>query len=134
MKKSLFLLTVLICLSFIGCKNKTEQKEATELKEKITVAYFHGERRCETCIAVGNIAKLTVEENYKDNKDVAFKDINIDLDENEALAEKYEIAGSALLIIVDGKAEDITGFAFKNALTQQELLKDKIKGIVNKSL
>lgn len=134
MKISNSIIIVIICLSILGCKSKKEQNEGVELKEKITVAYFHGERRCETCIAVGDLAKLTVEEFYKDNKDVAFKDINIEEKANEAIADKYEIAGSALLIIVDGKAEDITGFAFKNAITKPEMVKSRIQEIVNKSL
>lgn len=64
--------TVIIILIFISCGVKDKKNNNYEFKEKITVAYFHGERRCETCIAVGNPAKITVEENYKNNKDVCF--------------------------------------------------------------
>ncbi len=121
-------------LGIHSCKNKTNNSvETEEFKEKITITYFHGERRCKTCIAVGDVAKLTYEENYKDNKDIAFKDINIDDKANEKIAEKYEIAGSALLIIINGKAEDITGMAFQNAVNNPEVLKEKIEEIVNKS-
>ncbi len=134
MKALKLIATTIIILIFLSCGVKDKKNNNYEFKEKITVAYFHGERRCETCIAVGNLAKITVEENYKDNKDVVFRDINIDEKENEAIAEKYEIAGSALLIIVDGKAEDITGFAFKNAIINPDIIKEKIKDIVNKAI
>ena len=132
MKKLNLVLTLIVVLAISSCSNSTKKAKVVEFKEKVIVAYFHGERRCETCIAVGDLAKLTVEENFKDNKDVAFKEINIELDENKAIAEKYEIAGSAMLIIVDGKAEDITGFAFQNALNKPELLKDRIIELVDK--
>jgi hypothetical protein len=134
MKKLNLVLTLIVVLAISSCSNSTKKAKVVEFKEKVIVAYFHGERRCETCIAVGDLAKLTVEENFKDNKDVAFKEINIELDENKAIAEKYEIAGSAMLIIVDGKAEDITGFAFQNALNKPELLKDRIIELVEKGL
>jgi len=136
MKELILIVSVLtMVLGIHSCKNRNNNlEESVEFKEKITIAYFHGERRCKTCVAVGDIAKLTYEENYKDNKDIAFKDINIDDNANEGIAEKYEIAGSALLIIVDGKAEDITGMAFQNALTNPEVFKEKIIEIVNSGL
>ncbi|PLX08752.1 MAG: hypothetical protein C0596_05465 [Marinilabiliales bacterium] len=135
MKKIVLIISVMTMIVGIQyCKNKSNKSETVEFKEKITIAYFHGERRCKTCVAVGDVAKLTYEENYKDNDDVAFKDINIDEEANQGIAEKYEIAGSALLIIVDGKAEDITGMAFQNAITDQKVLKKKIIEIVDPNL
>ncbi|MDD3741777.1 MAG: nitrophenyl compound nitroreductase subunit ArsF family protein [Bacteroidales bacterium] len=136
MKKIILIISALAMIfSIQSCKNSNNNKEeSVEFKEKITIAYFHGERRCKTCVAVGDVAKLTYEENYKNNKDIAFKEINIDEKANAGIAEKYEIAGSALLIIVDGKAEDITGMAFQNALSNPNVLEEKIIEIVNSGL
>jgi len=134
MKQTNLILALIICLSAFSCKNKTDNSGAVELNEKVTVAYFHGEQRCKTCVAVGEIAEETVLTLFKDNKDVAFKEIDISKKENEAIADKYEIVGSALLIIVDGKAEDITGFAFANAIDDPAALKERIASIVNNSL
>ena len=136
MKKIFLIISALAMIfSIQSCKNSNNNKEETvEFKEKITIVYFHGERRCKTCVAVGDVAKLTYEENFKDNKDIAFKEINIDEKANVEIAEKYEIAGSALLIIVDGKAEDITGMAFQNALSNPNVLEERIIEIVNSGL
>ncbi len=120
-------LLVILVLSSCGTKTKTNNNnESSEIKAKVKVMYFHGERRCPTCIAVGNVAKQTVEEKYANNQDVVFKDINIDEKENEAIATKYEIAGSSLVIDANGRVENITGMAFQNAKTNPELLKAKI--------
>ncbi len=76
--------------------------------EKIQVFLFHSTQRCPSCIAIGKFAKETVEQNFapelKSGK-IEFKEINIDLPENEALASKFQATGSALFInpIIDGK-------------------------------
>ena len=76
--------------------------------EKIQVFLFHSTQRCSSCIAIGKFAKETVEQNFPEefkSGKIEFKEINIDLPENEALASKFQATGSALFInpIVDGK-------------------------------
>ena len=136
MKKIALIISILAIIFVIqSCKNGNNKTgNSVEFNEKITIAYFHSERRCKTCVAVGDVAKNTYKENFKDNKDIAFKEINIDDKANDEIAEKYEIAGSALLIIVDGKAEDITGMAFQNALSNPNVLEEKIIELVNSEL
>lgn len=136
MKKIALIISILALIIVIqSCKNgNNKTANSVEFNEKITIAYFHSERRCKTCVAVGDVAKNTYEENFKDNKDIAFKEINTDDKANDEITEKYEIAGSALLIIVDGKAEDITGMAFQNALSNPNVLEEKIIELVNSGL
>jgi hypothetical protein len=136
MKKIALIISMLAMIFVIqSCKNGNNKTgNSVEFNEKITIAYFHSERRCKTCVAVGDVAKATYEENFKSNEDVAFIEINIDDKANDDIAEKYEIAGSSLLIIIDGKAEDITGMAFQNALSNPNVLEEKIIQLVNSGL
>lgn len=130
----------LVAFSLVSCQPKetdTNLENNTELSQEmseILLIYFHGDRRCPTCIAVGEVAEQTYFENFSDNEKVQFLEINIDLQENAAIAEKYEIAGSALILDIQGKVEDITSFAFQNAKSNPELLKNKIIEFVNSGL
>ncbi|HCO66995.1 MAG TPA: hypothetical protein DIT04_04445, partial [Dysgonomonas sp.] len=75
MNKSILIL--LLAVLFIACGNKTENKqtESQEQEQTVTTAdasvvnvyYFHGKQRCKTCIAIENVTKNAVAENYKDN-------------------------------------------------------------------
>lgn len=130
----------LIAFSLVSCQpketdaNLENKAEVSQAMSEILLIYFHGDRRCPTCIAVGEIAEQTYFENFSDNEKVQFLEINIDLQENEAIAEKYEIAGSALILDIHGKVEDITSFAFQNAKSNPELLKNKIIELVKSGL
>lgn len=80
----------------------------TKPADKIQVFLFHNTERCYSCITIGKFAKKTVEKNFpnelKSGK-IEFKEVNIDLPENEELATKFRAAGSSLFInpIIDGK-------------------------------
>lgn len=131
-------LGIIIFIVIVSCKNSSDKEskinDEISFNKKASIVYFHGKRRCPTCISVGNIAKSTYEELYKENKDVEFYEINIDEEKNMKIAEKYEVVGSALIIIGKDNFEDITGYAFKNATNNPDLLKEKIKELVNKYL
>ncbi|MCX6720378.1 MAG: nitrophenyl compound nitroreductase subunit ArsF family protein [Candidatus Staskawiczbacteria bacterium] len=75
---------------------------------KVQVFLFHATQRCPTCISIGRLAKATVEERFAEqlkSGKIEFREINIDLPENKALAEKFQATGSALYInsIKDGQ-------------------------------
>lgn len=119
MKKVIFILS--LTLIFTGCSN-SEVKEQTDSSnqknlvseteqppmsnivtapEKIEVFLFHRTVRCSTCIAIGKLSERTVQEKFAEEAKsgkIIFKEINIDLPENKALAEKFQAAGSALYI------------------------------------
>ncbi len=75
---------------------------------KVQVFLFHATQRCPTCIRIGKLAEATVKERFagqlKSGK-IEFREINIDLPENKALAEKFQAGGSALFInaVKDGQ-------------------------------
>jgi hypothetical protein len=103
--------------------------------DKVEVFLFHATRRCYTCTTVGRIAGEVVQESYQPEVlegKLVFREINIDLVENQALAEKFEAGGSALFVnrIRDGQ-DDIEEEAQVWRLTDDEAalksyLKDRI--------
>lgn len=98
---------------------KTEQQERTD---GVEVLYFHGKQRCPTCKAIEDETQRLVEAKYARQLEegaLAFK--SVDITEDEALADKYEVTWSSLIVVDydEGKetAENMTEFAFANART-----------------
>lgn len=87
-----------------------------EKKAELIVYYFHGSRRCKTCLGIERVARNVIKEQYGKDKSIVFRAINIEEEENAALAEKYEIGGSSLLVCRGEKTEDLTAKAFQYAL------------------
>lgn len=75
--------------------------------ERVEVYHFHGNQQCASCIAVGDLAEKTVNENFKAelaSGRLVFAHVNYDLPENAALAAKYGVTGSSLWLgIYDSK-------------------------------
>ncbi len=142
MNKSI--LIVLLTVFFTACGNKTENKQAENSTQEQTVAtadasvinvyYFHGKQRCKTCIAIENVTKNAITENYKDNPKVKYTEVNIDESTNKDLVEKYEIAFSSLLIAKGENSTDLTEQAFANAVNSPDVLTNQIKEEVNKRI
>ncbi len=87
-----------------------------EKKAELIVYYFHTSRRCKTCLGIERVARSVIKEQYGEDKSIVFRAVNIEEEENAALAEKYEIAGSSLLVCRGEKTEDLTAKAFQYAL------------------
>jgi len=142
MKKYFVLFAIAFFSVSIGsCSNnkvngneKTPQGVSSNSAKSIQILYFHGDRRCPTCIKVGEVSQNLISTKYAENSSVEFKDINIDQDENKALAEKYQVTGSSLLIDVDGEVKNITIDAFKFAKTDAAKLEAIITDIIEKGL
>lgn len=109
-------------------KTESEQSQDIQQAEKktVTVYYFHGDRRCTTCKAVGKVSKETVADVFKDNESVVFKDINIEDPENNELKDQFELSGSGLFIYNGVKKVDLTAFAFQKAVNSPKELGEKI--------
>ena len=110
---------------------------------KVEVYYFHGARRCATCVSIEENAKATIDTYFKDQKAKGMvKMIVIDIEDpkNAALVEKYEVSGSSLFVtrLTGGKTftNDMTNFAFSNSRANKEKfmkgLRDKITESLNK--
>lgn len=143
MKKTLLFTFFAVLLVSCGggkTENKQETAELTTPEQTVTTAdastvnvyYFHGKQRCKTCLAIEDVTKKTIADNYKDNSQVRFTEINIDEDKNKDIVEKYEIAFSSLLIVKGEDYTDLTEQAFANAVNSPDALTDLIKEEVNK--
>lgn len=136
MKKFLILTVAVICL--ISCKegNKKGKAISESLTNKVEVIDFHSTHRCMTCNAIEANTKYTLNTFFADemaNEKITLKIVNVDLDENSTVAEKFEATGTSLFlnVIVDGKETimDLTEFAFMNGNDKETFskeLKDKL--------
>lgn len=143
MNKSILILFLAVFFAACGNKTTSQQVESqTQEKETVTTAdasvvnvyYFHGKQRCRSCIAIENVTKNAIAENYKDNPKVKYTEINIDEATNKDLVEKYEIAFSSLLIVKGENSTVLTEQAFANALNSPDVLINLIKEEVNKCI
>lgn len=132
---------ILLFAVFTSCNSQTSQSEKSQSAQienqetsTVTVYYFHGERRCATCKAVGSVSKQTIADAFGDNDNVIFKDINIDESENNELKDKFELSGSGLFVFDGKKKEDLTAFAFQKAVNSPEELTEKIVFTVKEML
>ena len=127
-------LALMLLTAVTACGQNAQKAVSNTDKEVVNVYYFHGKTRCATCIAVGDVAKKTVETAFADNKKVVFTEINVSDKTNEALAEKYQVTWNALLIVKGDNLVDITQQAFATALNNPQSLENLIKEEVNKRL
>ncbi|MDH6310242.1 cytochrome oxidase Cu insertion factor (SCO1/SenC/PrrC family) [Dysgonomonas sp. PFB1-18] len=138
MNKSL--LVLFLAVFFVACGSKTENKQAenqtiaTADVSLVDIYYFHGKQRCKTCIAVGDLAKKTIEETYSGNDKVKFIEIDTSNKQFEDLVNKYEVSWNALIIAKGENSVDITEQAFANAVNNPDVLSDLIKEEVNKRI
>jgi len=146
MKKTLVFTTsclFLLFAVFTSCNSQTSNKSnddasavqtASQESTTVTVYYFHGDRRCATCKAVGSVSKETVEDVFGDNSKVLFKDINIDDPENNEFKDKFEVSGSGLFIYNGETTKDLTVLAFRKAASSPKELTEAIILAVNEML
>ena len=134
----LFMLVIAISSCNSQTQSTSDDQSGTTVSQDeaktVTVYYFHGDRRCTTCKAVGSVSKETVEENFADNPNVVFKDINIEEPENNEIKDLLEMSGSGLFVYDGDTKEDLTAIAFQKAVSQPVKLTEKIIETVNDML
>lgn len=131
---ALFAFVAITACNHSGSKKTDAAKAVTADTSTVNVYYFHGKARCKTCIAVGDVAKKTVEKNFAGNSNVRFTEINTSEKGYEALAEKYEVTWNALIIAKSDHSKDLTEQAFAAATGSPEKLAEEIKTTVNSML
>ena len=70
---------LIIAVTFLACdkasNSKTTTNENTAVKSKVVeVYYFHGTRRCVTCMAVGEVSSNYIRTHFSDNSNVRWED------------------------------------------------------------
>lgn len=141
MKKG-FLLFASIAILAVSCGNnagsgKTAENTAGH-ENYAEVLYFHGKQRCATCQAIENETKGVIKDSFPEavaEGKVIFRIIDISEKENKAIAEKYQVTWSSLILVDhDGGSEpfeNLTGFAFAKARTSPEEFKAGLTGKIN---
>ena len=125
------LMMAVLCIGLAACSaGSAKQQTATVQKDGVKVLYFHGKQRCATCMAIEQEAKAVVNGQFADavkGGKLNFRVIDITKAENEAIADKYEITWSSLVVVQHkgGKeqAENLTKFAFANARSKPDVFR-----------
>ena len=143
--KNLFI-ALLAVFALVSCGNrsgnKARNREAASIgtvaqavnKDVVYVYYFHGKQRCKTCIAVGDVTEKTVIDLYANNPKVKFVEVKTQEEQNAPLVEKYQVTWNALIIAKGEDSNEITKYAFANAVNSPYVLTDLIKTEVDKRL
>ena len=123
--KNVLLMTAL-CVGTVACtdgKSKSMAAHQQTKKDVAEVLYFHGTQRCATCMAIEKNTNALLESAYAEqlkSGKLVFR--SVDISKERALAEKYEVSWSSLILVdydKDGKesSTNLTEFAFGNART-----------------
>lgn len=132
MKKALLFLTLAVGL-FSCSTNSTEKQTETnttteEVKDHVELVYFHGKQRCITCRAIEKYSKEVVDSLKATGipaDELTFR--VVDINENEALADSYEVTGSSLFLVkyANGSEtrDNLTEFGFGNAKSKPDAFK-----------
>ena len=136
-----FILLFAIVFGLTAC-NENKHNESHNIHiDGVEVLYFHGKQRCPTCQAIEKETKELIDSQFRDavkNGKVRFRVVDITKPENEALADKYEITWSSLVLVKydNGKeiSENLTQFAFANALSNPAQFKEELATKINQML
>ena len=141
MKNNILVLAIaVLAFTLLSCGGSAEKQstkpESVKVAEtaKVMVYYFHGKQRCKTCLAIQKVAEQTINENFAENKEVKFIELDYSDKVNETIAEKYQVANSSLFVVAGDGFTDLTNIAFANAIRNPNELKEKIVTEVNNYL
>lgn len=128
MKKILSLITLLTIMTACGGKKGNTTTATADSfsfdNSKTTVLYFHSNHRCATCMAVENVTKETIDENFSGT--VAFYSLDINEAQNKDVMKQYSIGGQTLLIVKGDKSSNMTSNAFMFARNKPEKVKSEL--------
>ncbi len=138
MKRAILL--IVACTGLLACGGGPAKRNAKAAgqpeHDRIEVLSFPGAQRCATCVAIEKNAKAAVEAAFGQelkNGAVVFSTIDLSDPANEAIADRYEVTWSSLIVVAwkDGveRAEDLTAFAFAHARTAPETFRE---GLIEK--
>lgn len=144
MKQLIFI--CLIGLFTISCNQNKKAEQTTNQSTEISapsgavveVIYFHGTQRCPTCKAIEAETKSLLESDFADaikSKKLIFKVVDISKPENQAIADRYEVAWSSLFVNDWKKDQEsvnnLTDFAFSNARNNPDAFREGLSEKIN---
>lgn len=101
---------------------------ANAAKNKFTVYYFHGTMRCPTCHKIELYTNEAMIENFKNNKNIVFKSVNIDDVQNQHFITDYNLYTKSVVVVDEknnwknlDKIWTLTGneYEFKNYISDE---------------
>lgn len=128
-----YLFIVITFLGMVSCAGGvSKDKAASNTVEPgtIEVLYFHGKQRCITCNSIERLTQQVVDSIA--NEKVVLRVIDISLPENEAIADKYEVAFASLILDKDGTVVNLTEMGFANAKNHREVFKSELTQAIDK--
>lgn len=137
------LLMTILCIGIggvTGCGSQKEQRDGEGKSDVVEVIYFHGSQRCSTCTSVEEITQNVLDEHFTGplhEGKLCFREV--DIIEQEDIAEEYDVVWSSLLLVdynSAGEREivDLTDIAFLNANTSPERLEAELFAQITKML
>lgn len=140
MKELLMLFALIIELMSCGSGDSTVSAKSPQ-KDKVEVVYFHGKKRCATCMAIEKNAREVINSlfaNELKNGEVVFKIVDISTPEGEKIADRYEVTWSSLFVNKwkNGKEtrNNMTEFGFGNARKNPDAFKKGLADKIRQSL
>ena len=139
MKKLIWVVTLFaMSLSLAACgQRQTRTEQNSPAKGGVKVLYFHGSQRCATCRALEAKTIELLETEYAQAQNegkIVFKSIDFSEPEGEAVADRYEVAWSSLILDKEGTTVDLTDMGFRYARTEPETFKANLKQEIDKML
>ena len=134
------LILLILMIGLTSCATDAQKKEDVP-KDGVEVLYFHGKQRCATCQAIEKETKALIDSQFADavkSGKVRFRVVDITKAENEAIADKYEITWSSLVLVKYNNgsetSENLTQFAFANARSNPAQFKKELAAKINQML
>ena len=127
----------MLCVGLAACKNRetvrTVAMSEEQQRDRVEVLYFHGAKRCVTCMAIEEQAQKVVEEQFARqvrDSSLVFNVVDLSNPDNKELAAKYGVAWSSLFITRwrEGKdsTENLTLNAFAKARSAPEAFQKEL--------
>jgi len=101
-----------------------EEPEVSADSTTVKVYYFHGTRRCKTCLAIESKAKAAIEKAFSDEMKagvITWQAIDTDLEENKHFEKKFDLMFSSVIV---SKVENGKQVQWKNLQKVWELVWD----------
>lgn len=92
----------------VATNSESETAAEAAHPDGVTVVNFHGEKRCRTCIGIGELAKKTIDEEFAAEEKAGklhWKHINYEESPNTRFVQDYELVSSTVVVSLwkDGK-------------------------------
>jgi hypothetical protein len=139
MKAIKFMFLLIMAVSISACNAQTTQDQSSSVAntEELQVYYFHFTKRCATCNAVENEAKVALEMFYSDQLEkgnIAFTSLNLEEEDGKKMAETLKVSGQSLLLVKRDQMVNLTNEGFMNARTKPDKFHEILKSNIDKLL